>query len=283
MSLTRLTNPRRISSAGIASAAGVYGVFDPRYLPGCKMWLDASDASSVTLNSGNVAEWRDKSGNGTHSTQFTAASQPAYNSTGLNSRGVVEFDSAEALTWASSTATFNYLHNATGGTIFMVLLNATTSDPNAIRYILTNSSTSTANTGFGVFFDDRSSVSRNNGIVAGVDRGVSGQGTSSGLASNAFPSANSYAVLSVAFDNSNATAASRVIARVNGTALSMGNTLTNAAATGNATSNLILGNFGGSNAVRGVAEMAFYEGVLSATSLARLESYAGAKWGITIA
>jgi hypothetical protein len=283
MSLTRLTNPRRISSAGIASAAGVYGVLDPRYLAGCKMWLDASDASSVTLNSGNVAEWRDKSGNGTHATQFTAASQPAYNSTGLNGRGVVEFDSAEALTWASSTATFNYLHNATGGTIFMVLLNATTSDPNAIRYILTNSGTSTANTGFGVFFDDRSSVSRNNGIVAGVDRGVSGQGTSSGLASNAFPSANSYAVLSVAFDNSNATAASRVIVRVNGTALSMGNTLTNAAATGNATSNLILGNFGGSNAVRGVAEMAFYEGVLSATSLARLESYAGAKWGITIA
>jgi hypothetical protein len=247
------------------------------------MWLDASDASSVTLNAGNVAEWRDKSGNGTHSTQFTAASQPAYNSTGLNSKGVVEFDATESMTWASSTATFNYIHNATGGTIFMVLLKATTSDPNAIRYILTNSNTSTSSTGFGVLFDDRTSVSRNNGLIAGVDRGVSGQGTSSGFANNAFPSANSYAVLSIAFDNSNSTAASRVIARVNGTALSMGNTLTNAASTGNATTNLIMGNFGGGGALRGVAEMAFYEGVLSTTSLARLESYAGAKWGITIA
>ncbi len=283
MTVSRLTNPRRISSAGIASAGGSYGVFDPRYIAGCKMWLDGSDSSSVSRNAGNVVEWRDKSGNGTHATQFTAASQPAYNSTGLNSRGVVEFDATESLTWASSTATFNYLHNATGGTIFMVLLNDTAADPNAIRYILTNSNTSSASTGIGFFFDDRASVSRNNGLVAGVNRGVSGQATSSGLASNAFPAANAYAVLSVAFDNANATAASRLIARVNGTALSMGNTFTNAAATGNAATNMIMGNFGGGGALRGVAEMAFYEGVLSTTSLARLESYAGAKWGITIA
>ena len=162
-------------------------------------------------------------------------------------------------------------------------MNDTAADPNAIRYILTNSNTSSGSTGFGIFFDDRASVSRNNGFVTGVNRGVSGQATSSGFANNAFPSANSYAVLSVAFDNANGTAASRVIARVNGTALSMGNTLTNAAATGNASTNLFLGNFGGGGTLRGVAEMAFYEGVLSATSLARLESYAGAKWGITIA
>jgi len=283
VSVTRLTNPRRISSAGIASASGSYGVFDPRYIAGCKMWLDGADSASVSLNSGNVAEWRDKSGNLTHATQFTAASQPAYNSTGLNGRGVVEFDATEALAWASSTAAFNYMHNATGGSLVMVLQQDSSSDPNAIRYILTNSNTSTASTGFGIYSDDRSSVTRNNGFVAGVNRGVSGQGTSSGFANNAFPSANGYAVLSVAFDNANATAASRVITRVNGTAVSMGNTSTNAAATGNASTNLFLGNFGGGGSLRGVAEMVFYEGVLSTASFSRLESYCGAKWGITIA
>jgi hypothetical protein len=258
-------------------------VFDPRYIAGCKMWLDGADSSSISLNAGNVAEWRDKSGNLTHATQFTAASQPAYNSTGLNGRGVVEFDATEALVWASSTAAFNYMHNATGGSLVMVLQQDTASDPNAIRYILTNSQTSSSQTGFGIFFDDRASVTRNNGLVAGVNRGVGGQATSSGFANNAFPSGNGCAVLSVAFDNANATAASRIIARVNGTAVSTGNAFTNAAATGNASTNLFLGNFGGGGSLRGVAEMVFYEGVLSTTSFSRLESYAGAKWGITIA
>lgn len=283
MSVTRLTNPRRISSAGIASAGGAYGVFDPRYIAGCKVWLDAADFASVSLNSGNVAEWRDKSGNLTHATQFTAASQPAYNSTGLNGRGVVEFDATEALVWASSTAAFNYMHNATGGSLVIVFQPDAGSDPNAIRYILTNSLTSSSQTGFGIFFDDRASVTRNNCLVAGVNRGVNSQATSSGFANNAFPSGNGYAVLSVAFDNANATAASRIIARVNGTAVSTGNAFTNAAATGNASTNLFLGNFGGGGSLRGVAEMVFYEGVLSTTSFSRLESYAGAKWGITIA
>lgn len=282
MSVIRLTNPRRISSDGIASAGGSYGVFTPNSIAGIKLWLDGADTSSITLNGSNVAEWRDKSGNNTHATQFTAASQPAFISSGLNSRGVVEFDANEALTWVSSTATFNYLHNATGGTIAMVLQPDSTSDPNAIRYILTNSQTSTAQTGIGVFFDDRASVSRNNGLVIAVNRGVSGQGTSSAITNNALPAANSYAILAIAFDNANATAASRIVARVNGAAITTGNTLTNAAATGNASTNMFLGNFGGSGALRGVAEMAFYEGVLSTTSISRIETYMAAKWGITL-
>jgi hypothetical protein len=43
----------------------------------------------VTLNSGNVAEWRDKSGNGKHMAQSTAANQPAYVAAGRNGRGLI--------------------------------------------------------------------------------------------------------------------------------------------------------------------------------------------------
>lgn len=41
------------------------------------LWLDASDASTITLVSSAVSQWNDKSGNGRHATQGTVASRPA--------------------------------------------------------------------------------------------------------------------------------------------------------------------------------------------------------------
>lgn len=45
---------------------------------GAKMWLDASDSSSVTTSGSSVSAWNDKSGNGNNATQATAANQPTY-------------------------------------------------------------------------------------------------------------------------------------------------------------------------------------------------------------
>ncbi|MCU0273940.1 MAG: fibronectin type III domain-containing protein, partial [Acidimicrobiales bacterium] len=59
---------------------------------GLTLWFDAQDASTVTTAGGAVTEWRDRSGNGFHASQGTAVDQPAYNSTGLNSRPSVVFD-----------------------------------------------------------------------------------------------------------------------------------------------------------------------------------------------
>lgn len=64
----------------------------PRREAGLQFWLDAADAGTITLNSGNVSEWRDKSGKGNHATQGTAASQPAYTLAGQNGRNLVTFD-----------------------------------------------------------------------------------------------------------------------------------------------------------------------------------------------
>jgi hypothetical protein len=44
------------------------------------LWLDASDLNTITLVSTGVSEWRDKSGNGRHASQATAASRPTYTS-----------------------------------------------------------------------------------------------------------------------------------------------------------------------------------------------------------
>lgn len=50
------------------------------------LWLDADDASTITLNGSNVSQWDDKSGNNRHASQATAANQPAYLTTGFNGK-----------------------------------------------------------------------------------------------------------------------------------------------------------------------------------------------------
>jgi len=245
--------------------------------------LDADDASAFTLVSGNVSEWRDKSGSGVpHATQASAGSRPARTSSGLNGRAVVDFQGTHALTFASSTAAFNFLHNPTGGTVFLVLKPDTSSNPDAIKYILNNTNNSSANTGVSISADDRSSVSRNNFLGVNVNRGVNGVTTSGIAANNFIPAMDSYLVTTLVMDNGNAVAASRLLGRANGVQNAAANSLTNAAATGNATLDLTMGNFGGGGACSGVAEVIFYEGVLSASAIARVERYLSTKWAITL-
>lgn len=38
--------------------------FDPRMIPGLGLWLDAADSNTITVTSGNVSTWMDKSSNG---------------------------------------------------------------------------------------------------------------------------------------------------------------------------------------------------------------------------
>jgi len=56
------------------------------------LWLDAADASTITLNGSTVSEWMDKSGNARHATQATAANQPTYTLNGLGGKPVLTFD-----------------------------------------------------------------------------------------------------------------------------------------------------------------------------------------------
>jgi hypothetical protein len=61
------------------------------------LWLDAEDASTITLNGSNVSQWSDKSASAAHGAQATAASQPLYTASGLNGKPVVTFSGAQRL------------------------------------------------------------------------------------------------------------------------------------------------------------------------------------------
>ncbi|MCH7225885.1 hypothetical protein [Haloferula sp. A504] len=55
---------------------GNSGPWTPEELTTTVVWYDASDAETITENSGSVSAWNDKSGSGNHATQGNAGNQP---------------------------------------------------------------------------------------------------------------------------------------------------------------------------------------------------------------
>ena len=66
--------------------------FDPRSISGLVAWLDASDASTVTVATG-VSEWRNKiTGTSIAATQGVTNNQPAYQLAARNGKNSIYFD-----------------------------------------------------------------------------------------------------------------------------------------------------------------------------------------------
>lgn len=56
------------------------------------LWLDASDAATITSSGGLVSSWADKSGNGRNLVQAVSTAQPTTGTRTLNGRNVLDFD-----------------------------------------------------------------------------------------------------------------------------------------------------------------------------------------------
>jgi hypothetical protein len=79
---------RQSASGGVVAPP----MFSPTSIPGCKLWLDGADASTVTLSGGNVSQWRDKStGSNNFSTSSTGAT---YSNNALNFNGTAGLTNA---------------------------------------------------------------------------------------------------------------------------------------------------------------------------------------------
>jgi hypothetical protein len=77
-------NPRLLRPLGSA--------FNPKKLAGLALWLDASDLSTITVDTG-ASEWRDKSGVGSKKfVQATGNDQPATGTDTMNGLNVLRFD-----------------------------------------------------------------------------------------------------------------------------------------------------------------------------------------------
>ena len=85
------------------------GLFSNLWTPAqisTSLWLDASDASTITLNGSTISQWNDKSGNSRNVSQVNSALQPLYTLGGLNSLNIVDFDGANDVLNGNAVSNF---------------------------------------------------------------------------------------------------------------------------------------------------------------------------------
>lgn len=112
------------STLGVVSSS-FYSLWTPEAIS-TVLWLDASDASTITESSGSISSWSDKKNNGRSAVQETGLNQPTYTSSGLNGKNVVTFNGTSS--WLSVADTYDAPIN-----IYVVVKSETTS---GVRHIL---------------------------------------------------------------------------------------------------------------------------------------------------
>jgi hypothetical protein len=264
----------------------LHTTFDPRRIPGLQAWYDAADSASITLDSGRVSQWSDKSGNARHATNTTSGStQPSYSTAARNGLNVLRFAAAsvQRLTVAG-TGTFNFLHNGTESYFVAVSRYASVSNPDAVYTLFGNNGGASANTGTFYAFDDRSSASRNNASSIFITRSVVGQSASSSLIQDVI-AANTFTVQEHLIAVANATASQRSRVSINGGAYQGNNTLAYTPSSGNATFALQIGASGDSTApMEGdICELMFFNQQPTAAARDLIRRHLGSKWGVTLA
>ncbi len=82
----------------VLPSSGTAAPFDPLTLSPL-VWLDPSDAATITLNGSNISQINDKSGNNRHYTQAVAINQPLYatGGSGINGINAIQWDGNDTL------------------------------------------------------------------------------------------------------------------------------------------------------------------------------------------
>ena len=75
----------------IMKAVPYFTQFSPRQIAGCSHWFDATDSSTITLSSGSLTQWNDKSGNGRNLTAVAGFANATVSSAYQNRLNVFNF------------------------------------------------------------------------------------------------------------------------------------------------------------------------------------------------
>lgn len=219
-----------------------------------ELLLLPDEVGAITTASGALSQIRDFKDPG-RVFNGAAGSQPTYTPNALNGKAAITFNGSQWLTFAGLAAVFNMLHTAAGAgsTVVAVWRAGTSSDPNTAFALLGNSGIATANHGFGILYDDRGALARNDAIIAQAARGVSGQPTTQNLSGNGAHPANTPVIIAHQFNPGEAIPANRSTLRINGAEIK-NNTAANTPSTQNATFPLQIG-AGGGNAFPLVGEL----------------------------
>jgi hypothetical protein len=230
----------------------------PLSIPGCALWLDAADSTTITLSGSSVTQWNDKSGSNQHAIQAVVAKRPVYSNASVNGLATVQTSAAAASGMYIPNFTVTYPL-----TTFVVSQKWGTGGFNAM-FIEQSADLNGASAGFYIYSA--------NGDFYYVKRAGSGISVfGSNWTFNAVGT--TYIYLAQISPN---------LIRVNGNILRTGNTLNSGSPSGSVTDQLNIGSRGQTTTLVGdvrYCEIIVYSGNLTADQYYRIERYLALKWG----
>jgi len=144
---------------------------DPSDVSGLYAWYVASDMDGDGIEneeSGTAdATWTDKSGNGYN---MSRNSSPTIST--RNGYNVVSFDGVDDRYQAGAAADWAFLHDGGESTIFWVGQIGFTADPNILAGVMSTGTVSSSVLGYGIWYEDRASVSNNDALRVFVTQGI---------------------------------------------------------------------------------------------------------------
>ena len=257
--------------------------FSPTDITGLRIWLDASDASTITdAGLGAVSKWVSKDPNSYEFTQATAGSRPTTGGTTANSLNTIEFDS-DYLESADASSVWKWLHDGTTKYTVFVVAKATTSDNRL--YWGTNSGSASSTIGANMRREGTSGLaSRTAGFW--VTSGSSSIYRALKYANANTVEDNTWHVIRLDADVGNASTAARGSFRIDGADPGDNNFEDDdiSASTSNPTQTLRIGSHATNSApfVGEIAEVLFYDRELTTQEIADTEAYLTDKWGIAL-
>jgi hypothetical protein len=122
----------------IGTSKNIWG-FDPRTIAGCRLWLDGSDSSTITLSGSSVSQWSDKSRYNLHAVASGISSSTLPTQGTMNGRNTVRF-TASSSTSLKSPLILTLTNSFGGGASYFVVGQATANSPSSGGRILTSNS-----------------------------------------------------------------------------------------------------------------------------------------------
>jgi hypothetical protein len=250
-----------------------------------QLWLDANDPSTITLNTGQVAQWNDKSGNGRDHTQTNFSNQPFFLSNAIGTKPAVQSLAANRrLTLVDADPTFGTTDLfATSTETYSVFAVGNGGDGTGnfianggragLMYIKGISLASGGTFAFGLLTHDGADVPLSPPRWFAQQRGWSGLAANGAAnVTNYTPGAlNTNAVVGVVWDGTT------TLGTLNGSAW------TNSGATGSGSNQNSAAQTGGSGTAGGgnshIGELIICDTALSTGDRQKLEGYLAWKWG----
>lgn len=255
------------AGTGLAvTTGGRISSFYPGFVPNLKLWLRADNPTLIATKADDdyVGGWYDDSGFGYDAVQATGGAQPRYKTNIVNGKPVIRFDGSDDV---MNTPDIMTATASPGTVMFWVMKRNTIGGANdKFFWSFRNNSQASGTLFVGVL---EHAVGFPNAVRWNVNPGSSSEPISTGTA-------DTFTVYALAF--ASASSVTPYVNGVAGTAFAVHGDISS-------TNQVRLGNVGsvGSNAAAyDMAEMIWYEGILSTANRNAVIGYLGSKYGITI-